>query len=111
MALSDRPPEGAEELLKEGSGVVGSRRGLRVVLDTEYRHGPVTKPFDGPVVQIDVSDFEIGRTFDRSLISFDRKAVVLGSNENAATLYRLHWVISTAVSVGHFHRRASKGEA
>src|SRR4029077_19484880 len=109
--LPDCPPEGAEELLEQGSGVVRSRCGLRVVLDAEYRQGPVTKPFDGSVVQIDVGDFEVRRTSDRCLIPFNRKPVVLGGDEDAATLDSLHRVISAPVPVGHFYSRAAKGKA
>ena len=78
--LPDCPPERAQELLEQGSGVVRSRCRLRMVLDAEYRQGAVTKPFDGSVVQIDVRDLEIRRTFDRCLIPFNCKSVVLGGD-------------------------------
>src|ERR1700682_6072065 len=99
--LSDCPPEGAKELLEQGPSVVGPGRSLRMVLHPEHRQAPVTNPFDGPVIQIDVSDLEIGRTLHRGLVSFDCKSMVLGSDQDAAALDRFHWVVSTPVAVGH----------
>jgi hypothetical protein len=111
LTLPDGPFKGAEELLEQWPGVVGARRGLRMILDSENREGSVPKAFDGPIVQIDVGDFQIRRTLYRLLVSFDGKAVVLRRDQDSARLDFLYRVISAAVSVRHLRRRATEGKS
>jgi hypothetical protein len=79
-------------------------------LDREDRKFFVLKAFDGAIVQIDVRHLEVRRAGDPTLISGDRKAVVLGRYEHSARLDLTHRVISAAVSVWHFHRFGTERE-
>jgi len=66
-----------EELLKMSLGVMGSRRGLRVVLDRENRVFPVLYALDGLVVEVQVCHFECFCARNAARFPPNRESVVL----------------------------------
>src|SRR4029079_876818 len=92
-------------------GVVGARRRFRVILHAEYWQCTVPDSLDGPVIQVDVSDLEVGRSGNPGFVSFDREAVILGGDQHATGLHFLHRMISAAMTVGEFFRRATERES
>ena len=74
-----------------------------MVLDRKNRKFFVLKAFDGPIVQIDVRDLEVGRSGDAFFVSRYCKPVILGRNQHTARLDFSHRMISSAMSVRHFH--------
>ena len=57
--------------------VVGSRRGLRVVLDGKNRVFPVLNPLDGTVIEVQMGDFECLGAWNAACFAPDSESVVL----------------------------------
>src|SRR5690242_10309060 len=110
MELANRAAKCAQKLLKEWSRVVRTRRCLRVVLYSKHWKLAVTKAFDGTIVQVHVSDFQITRSRHRLLVTGYRESVVLRGDEDMSGLDFLHRMVSTSVAIGHLHGRAAKGK-
>ena len=81
-----------------------SGRSLRMILNAENRLAFVSHAFDGPVVQIDAIDRNIGRQGG----GIDREAMVLRSDFNFAGLQILHRLVRTAMSEFQFECLAAK---
>src|SRR5207249_11594843 len=81
-----------------------SGRSFRMILNAENRLALVSHAFDGPVVQIDAIDRNIGR--QRGWI--DREAMVLRSDFNFAGLQVLHRLVRAAMAEFQFEWLAAK---
>src|ERR1039458_5930094 len=65
------------EIVEEVAGVVGTRRGLGMILDAEERKRAVAHAFVRVIVQIDVRDLDIAL---RERIRIDAEAMILGGD-------------------------------
>src|SRR4051812_47873148 len=88
-----------------------TRRCLGMVLHSKHRQLPMTKPFYGPIVQVDVSHFQLTRACDRTLTSGHRKPMVLRCDEHFAGFELLNGMIPAAVAIRHFDRRSAEGQS
>ena len=75
-----------------------------MVLNREYRQLLVSKSFDGVVIEVNVRNLQVGRSWDTLLGARDCETVVLRRDQNAPGGDFLHWVIPAPVAVGHLHR-------
>ena len=82
-----------------------------MVLHSEDRKFFVANTFHGPIVQIEVGDFETSRSGHLAGLTFYRKAVVLGGDKYLPGAEIPNRVITASVAVGHFDRAATKGES
>ena len=81
-----------------------SGRSFRMILNAENRLALVSHAFDGPVVQIDAVDRNIGRQRG----GIDRETVVLRSNFDSAGLHVLHRLVRAAMAEFQFECVAAK---
>lgn len=99
-----------EEFLEMRVGVVGSRRGFRVVLHGEYRKFFVANAFHGSVVQIPVGNLEPAGAGHRITLSPDRESVVLRRYKYFPCKEIYHWMVAAPMSVGEFDRSTTESQ-
>src|SRR5436190_549879 len=91
----------SEELLKQWSGVVGSRCRLGMVLNAKHRKLAMAEPFDRSVVEIHVRDLEVGSAGHRLFIPLNGEAVILRRDQHVTRRDFPDRMISAAVAVRH----------
>src|SRR6266550_1979461 len=96
--------------MKDGTRIVGARRRLRVILHSKDGQLPVAKPLNGPVIEIDVSDFQFASALYGAIITFHREPVILGSDQHPSRFDFLDGMISAAVAVRHLRGRPAECE-
>ena len=89
-------------------GVVGPRRRLGVILDSEHRQGAVPDSLDRPVIQVHVCDFEVARSRDSDFVAVYRKTMILCCDQHATTLHFLHRMVSASMAVRELSCRAAE---
>lgn len=87
---------------------MGARSRFGMVLDSEDRKLAVADPFDGPVIQVHVSDLEIRCSGDTRRVTFYGEAVVLRSDQDSPGPHLFHGMVSTAMAIRKFFRRAAE---
>ena len=107
MSLHDGSLQRAQKLLKKRSSIVWARGSLRMILHAENGQVSVPETFYRPVVQVHMSDLQVPGSFDRSVIAFNSKTVILGSDQNPSGLDLLHGMISPSVAVRHLYSGAT----
>ena len=75
-----------------------TRGRLRVVLNPKHRKIPVSQPLYGSVVEVDVGDLELFRSFHRTFVSLNCETVVLGCDQDSARFHLSHGVIPAPVT-------------
>src|SRR5215211_729259 len=102
---------GRQELIKVRYSVVGARSRFRMVLDSEHRQLTMADPFDGPIIQVHVGNLEIRRSADTRLVTLHGEAVVLRSDQDSPGPHLFHGVVSPAMAIRKFFRRAAERQA
>ena len=70
-----------------------------MVLNGEDRQLSMPETFDGPIVEIEVGDFETWSAWNPTFFSRNGEPMVLRRNENASCLKLADWVIPAAMAV------------
>ncbi|MEY3457592.1 MAG: hypothetical protein RL215_749 [Planctomycetota bacterium] len=96
-----------EEFGEQVVAVVRAGSGFRVVLDTEDWQSFMSDTFNGLVVEVDMSDFDIVREAG----DIHGEAMILRSNFDAAGAFIEHGLICAAVSEAEFVGSAAEGES
>ena len=97
-----------DELLEVLPSVVGARRGLRMVLNSENRVLAVLHPFDGPVVEVKVGDLKRLRTRHSPGVAVHHESMVLRRDKYLSRMEIPHRVVSPPVSVRELYRLAAE---
>src|SRR3954471_1096648 len=92
--------KGPEKFGEVGQRVVRAGSGLRVVLHREERQLAMANPLDGPIVEIEVGDFERRRPGNPGSISNYRETMVLSGDEDLIGTNIPHRVVSASMAVG-----------
>ena len=92
-------------------GIVGSRRGLRVILHGKDRKFFVANAFHRSIVEIDVGDLESRCTRDSFYFPRDREPMVLGGDKYMSCRDITDGLVATPVPVGKFDRLTTEGES
>jgi hypothetical protein len=95
--------DGVKEAVEHRSAVMRARRCLGMVLDREDGLRAMLEPFDGTVVEVDMSHLELRSARNPLFFASNSESVVLRRDQNVARREILHRMISAAVTVGHFH--------
>src|SRR5258708_5941352 len=88
-------------------GVVGARRGFRMVLDGKNRVFAVPDPLDRAVIEVQMGHFERLCAWDGAGLTPDGKAVILGGDKYLSRRKIAYGMVPAAVSVRQLDRLAA----
>src|SRR6266567_3321693 len=111
VSLPDCPAQRAEEFLEQRTSVVRPGRSLGMILHSKHGELAMAEAFDGPVVQVYVSDLEVAGTLNGALVALHCKPMVLGRYQNFTGVDLFDRVISAAMAIGHFGCGTAEGES